>query len=55
MALSQMKNKPTRMNKGLSDKELIAKYESGKTPMRKVISKMLRPAKSGQFKNLKKR
>lgn len=27
--------------KGLSDKELIAKYESGKAPMKKIMKAML--------------
>lgn len=36
-----MKHKSKKTQKGLSDAELVAKYEAGKQPVIKILKKML--------------
>lgn len=43
------------MNKGLTDEQLIAKYEAGKMPIKKVIAKMLRTKSPNVAKNSKRK
>ncbi len=49
------KDTSTRMNKGLSDRELIAKYESGKISVKSVVARMLKTKSSTAVKNSKKK
>jgi hypothetical protein len=48
------KNKPQKEQKGLSDKELIKKYESGKIPLKKIMNAMLKTPPPTQSEKTKK-
>lgn len=50
-----MKDKTPHMNKGLTDKEFIAKYESGKVSVKSIVSRMLKTKSSATVKDSKKR